>query len=155
MEFIFDDVRNTPKNTVPDMVISLHACDIATDIVLETAVSLGAGVILSTPCCHKYLSDRINSRELGFVLANPHLKNKLCDALTDALRIERLKCAGYEASAIELTDPENTPKNTLIKAVRGKGLTKDESLVRLERYEETLKFLLGEGSKDYLKEIIK
>ena len=155
MEFIFDDVRNTPKNTVPDMVISLHACDIATDIVLETAVSLGAGVILSTPCCHKYLSDRINSRELGFVLANPHLKNKLCDALTDALRIERLKCAGYEASAIELTDPENTPKNTLIKAVRGKGLTKDESLVRLERYEETLKFLLGEGAKDYLKEIIK
>ena len=80
MRFITDDVRNTPDGITPDMVISLHACDIATDIVINTAISLGARIILSTPCCHKYLNDRLNNRELDFVMKNSHLGNKLCEA---------------------------------------------------------------------------
>ena len=61
MKFICGDIsENTPMNISPDMVISLHACDIATDIVIDRATALGARIILSTPCCHRYLNDRIS-----------------------------------------------------------------------------------------------
>lgn len=147
MTFICDDVTNTPKDTVPDMVISLHACDIATDIVLDTAIKLGAGVILSTPCCHRYLNDKINCDELAFITEHAHLKATLCEVVTDAIRTERLRANGYSVSAVELTDPENTPKNTLIRAtLTGKARSDG-------RYEKILRFILGDGADSYLKEI--
>ncbi len=120
MKFICDDISNTPKDRIPDMVISLHACDTATDIVLNTAAKLSAKVILSTPCCQKELSGRINSPYLKFVTKYPKLKRSLCDTLTDALRLERLSALGYEVNATELVDPEDTPKNTLIRAIKRK-----------------------------------
>ena len=155
MRFIYDDIRNTPRDVSPDMVISLHACDVATDIVLDTAIELGAKIILSTPCCHRYLNDKIKAAELSFVTEYPHLKNKLCEAITDAIRIARLTSFGYKVSALELTDPENTPKNTLIRAVRGKALPSDKAKPYDKKYEEILKFVLGDGAKDYLSEIRK
>ena len=147
MSFIYDDVKNTPRDTVPDMVISLHACDIATDIVLDTAVELGARVILSTPCCQRYLSSKIDSLPLSFVTRYPHLKMKLSEVLTDALRAAHLTSRGYSVGVLELTDPENTPKNTLIRAIKSKDSGSSEE------YDEALKFLLGDGAKYYLKEI--
>ena len=151
MRFVCDDVRNTPKDIAPDMVISLHACDVATDIVLDTAIGLSAKIILSTPCCHRYLNDKISSPSLKFVTDYPHLKNKLCEAITDAIRIARLKKHGYAVSALELTDPENTPKNTLIRAVLKDGAKKSAPT----EYEDILKFVLGDGYEDYLKEFKK
>lgn len=147
MSFIYDDVKNTPRDTVPDMVISLHACDIATDIVLDTAVELGARVILSTPCCQRYLSSKIDSLPLSFVTRYPHLKMKLSEVLTDALRAVHLSSHGYSVGVLELTDPENTPKNTLIRAIKSKDSGSSEE------YDEALKFLLGDGARDYLEEI--
>ena len=154
MHFICDDVTNTPNELSPDMVISLHACDVATDIVLNRAIELNAKVILSTPCCHKYLNDKINNDSLSFVTDYPQLKNKMCEALTDAIRLARIKAAGYRVSALELTDPENTPKNTLLKAVRESGIQQEELLLRKSRYDEILAFLIGEGADSYLKEIL-
>ena len=153
MTFVYDDIRNTPKSVTPDMVISLHACDIATDIVIDTAIKLHAEVILSTPCCHRYLNDKIKASELSFVTEHPHLKNKLCEAITDALRIARLRSFGYKVSALELTDPENTPKNTLIRAVLNKNARQDELSANKARYEQILDFLLLSGKEDYLSEI--
>lgn len=150
MTFVYDDINNTPENVVPDMVISLHACDIATDIVLNAAIRLGAKVILSTPCCHRYINDKIDKSFLGFVTAYPHLAVKLGEVLTDSLRAERLKANGYNVSVLELTDPENTPKNTLIRAVKNEKRACDT-----KAYEEILNLVLGEGAKDYLKEISK
>lgn len=150
MRFVFGDVRNTPKDEHPDMVISLHACDTATDIVLRTAVSLGTGVILSTPCCHRRLSKDINSKELSFVTEYPHLKNKLCDALTDALRLKRLEAHGYSVAAIELTDPDDTPKNTLIRAIRQGA---DMNAEAMYEYRTALKLLLGADANDYPEDI--
>ena len=152
MEFIYDDVKNTPKDVCPDMVISLHACDLATDVVINTAAELGARVILSTPCCHRYLNGKVTAGELSFVTAFPHLSNKLCEALTDSLRSMRLRACGYAVTVCELTDPENTPKNTLIRAVK-KNLSSAELSRRREEYESALKFLMGEGAKNYLQEI--
>lgn len=153
MRFVCDDVTNTPQNISPDMVISLHACDIATDIVINRAIELGAKVILSTPCCHKYLNDKIKTEALSFVTDYPQLRNKLCEALTDSIRLARMNAAGYKVSALELTDPENTPKNTLLKAIREKNPTDKTLLERREKYDKILEFLLVDERDSYLKEI--
>ncbi len=153
MKFVYDDVRNTPGGEIPDMVISLHACDIATDIVIDTAAQLGAEVILSTPCCHRYLSKRINSKPLSFVTEYAHLSNKLCETLTDAIRAARLSAYGYDVTVPELTDPDDTPKNTLIRAVKNRSIGEAELKARRNRYDDILAFLLGESKDEYLKGI--
>lgn len=153
MNFVCDDIKNTPKGKSPDMVISLHACDIATDIVLNRAAELSAPVILSTPCCHRYMNGKVKADALTFVTKYPHLQNKLCEVLTDAVRAARLEAAGYSVSVVELTDPENTPKNTLIRAI--KRTKKGPDLTKSEEYSNILKFILGESYKNYLSEISK
>ena len=149
MTFITDDVRNTPKGVTPDMVISLHACDIATDIVINRAIELGTKVILSTPCCHRHINDKISAGELSFVTDYPHLRNKLGDALTDAIRVARLEANGYSVAALELVDPDDTPKNTLIKAIRKRGVDEE----KLKRYDAILDFVLGDKKSEYLQGI--
>jgi len=153
MKFICDNVTNTPKDITPDMVISLHACDIATDIVINCALNLKAKIILSTPCCHKYLNDKITTDELSFVTDYPQLRNKLCEAITDSIRLARISSHGYKVSALELTDPENTPKNTLLRAVREEGVSNAELDLRKARYDGILKYVLGKDYEFYLKEI--
>ena len=149
MTFVCDDVRNTPKGVTPDMVISLHACDIATDIVINRAVELGTKVILSTPCCHRHINDKITAGELSFVTDYPHLRNKLGDVVTDAIRVARLEANGYAVSALELVDPDDTPKNTLIKALKRHGRNEE----KMKRYDAILDFILGEKKSEYLKDI--
>ncbi len=152
MHFITEDIRNLPKDEIPDLVLSLHACDVATDIVLDSAASLGASVILSTPCCHRYLNGKVTSPELEFVTKFPHLSNKLCEALTDAIRLARLRTMGYKVAALELTDPDDTPKNTLIRAIKNPHVTEAELLSARDEYERILRFVLGEGALTYLSE---
>ncbi len=153
MHFEVADISKIEVTDAPDMVISLHACDIATDIVLDTAIRLGAGVILSTPCCHRYLNGKIAARELSFVTRYPHISNKLAEALTDSIRLARLRAGGYSVSALELTDPENTPKNTLLRAVKNARMS-DAAISEARReYEDILNFVLGDGAKNYLSEI--
>ena len=144
MEFICMDINEYDMVNKPDLVVSLHACDIATDIVLNKASENGAKVILSTPCCHHELNHKINCSALGLITDHSMLRQKLCDAATDALRILKLESEGYEATAMELIDPEDTPKNILIKAIK-KTNPNAEKMARLkEKYTETRKFLLGE-----------
>jgi hypothetical protein len=152
MRFTCEDISKITADEKVDMVISLHACDVATDIVIDTAIRLGAGVILSTPCCHNYLNSRINAEELSFVTEFPHLKGKICEAITDSLRLARLKAYGYSVTAPELTDPENTPKNTLIRAIKRQNVSQEELCALKARYESYLDFVLGEKKKDYLKD---
>lgn len=153
MHFVCEDITKLSAECSPDMVMSLHACDIATDVVIDTAIKLGSRVILSTPCCHRYINGKITAPELKFITDCPHIAGKLGEAVTDALRVMRLKANGYSVTAVELTDPENTPKNTLIRAFKAKDIS-DASLREYQReYDITLRFLLGEGAKDYLKEI--
>ncbi len=118
MHFHAGDIRQTPHDRHAHLVISLHACDIATDIVLDTAASLSADVILSTPCCHRYFEDKIKAPSLAFMTDQPFLRHKLNETLTDALRTVRLSSLGYRVTAVELTDPDDTPKNTLLRAIR-------------------------------------
>ena len=135
----------------PDLVISLHACDIATDLVIEQAISLSAEVVLSTPCCHRTLSRHINCAPLSFVTREPQLSQKLSEALTDGLRALRLSAAGYRVTVSELTDPENTPKNTIIRAVRDRAVGANRRREAAEReYRAALLYLFGDKADTYL-----
>lgn len=149
LHFVCDDINNfTPtwaNGKGVDLVISLHACDTATDIVINKAIEWGAKVILSTPCCHHELNHTMNCPALSFICDYSMLKQKLCDAATDALRIKLLEANGYSADALELIDPEETPKNIMLRAVAKKNFQKDSPAAKKAtlEYESAKKFLLG------------
>lgn len=153
MRFLCEDVRRTPSGN-PHLVMSLHACDIATDLVLTKGIELSASVILSTPCCHRTLSRYLSCPPLSFASGQPQLRQKLSEALTDGLRALRLTAAGYRVTATELTDPDDTPKNTLLRAVRLEGADKKGRAEAAQKeYEEALLYLFGNKAQDYLNAI--
>lgn len=149
MRFETGDIRSIDRSRAPHLVLSLHACDIATDIVLHFAAEVKAGVILSTPCCQHDMLGKVGAKELSFVTDYPKLSGKLCEALTDALRLLRLRTFGYECSALELTDPDDTPKNTLLRAVLPLYPNEAKCLAAKEEYRASLRFVFGKDTDDY------
>eukprot|EP00741_Cyanophora_paradoxa_P013795 tig00020710_g13317.t1 len=102
-----------------DMVVSLHACDTATDAALAQAVEWGAAAILAVPCCQKEALGQIRSEPLGALLRHGILKERVAALATDAARAALLTAAGYTTQVCEFIDMEGTPKNILIRALRG------------------------------------
>ena len=143
LSFICGDITKYEPESAPSLVISLHACDTATDIVLGKAMDWGARVILSTPCCHHELNHTINCPALSFVTEHSMLRQKLCDALTDSLRLKLLEANGYITDALELIDPEETPKNIMLRAVKRYSPEAQRCRDALKEYNEAKKFLLG------------
>lgn len=143
MKFYCDDIIKFNMDLKPNLVISLHACDIATDIVLNKASENDADVILSTPCCHHELNHTINCETLSFVTKHSMLRQKMCDALTDSLRLLKLESEGYKVDALELIDPEDTPKNIILRAIKKKKFDKEKQEELKLEYEKIKKFLLG------------
>ncbi len=141
-----DDIAPATSESV-HMVISLHACDTATDLVLQKAMDWGARVVLSTPCCHHELNRRLNAPALDFVSEHSMLRQKLCDAATDALRLKLLESRGYEVAALELIDPEETPKNIMLRGI----LRYDPASARCRKaaaeYAAAYEFLMGESPR--------
>ena len=142
LEFLCGDVGHYESPTPPSLVISLHACDTATDLVLERALHFGARVILATPCCHHELNHTLNCPALSFVAEHSMLRQKLCDAATDALRLKWLEANGYDVAALELIDPEETPKNIMLRAVYNDKKSETVRKKALAEYEEAKRFLL-------------
>ena len=120
LHFIAGDIRDFPIRRTPDLTVSLHACDIATDIVLGKGIDSQSRVILSTPCCHHEMMHQLKptGNYTDFLLEHSILKQKLADAATDALRCKVLEINGYDVTALELIDPEETPKNVLIRGIK-------------------------------------
>lgn len=147
LEFICGDVSAYEPDVKPSLVISLHACDFATDLVLNKAAEWDTTVILSTPCCHHELNHSINSPELYFITEHSMLRQKLCDAATDALRLSRLEAHGYSTSAIELIDPDETPKNIMLRAIKKAKFDPNskEAQDAYKRYVAAKRFLCGEN----------
>lgn len=131
-----------------DMVVTLHACDTATDFALAKAVGWGAKVILSVPCCQHELNGQIKSDVLAPILKYGLIKERLAALVTDAMRAEYLEGQGYDAQILEFIDMEHTPKNILIRAVKsGKQKQNGEKLNVCEKFlhiNPTLKRLLEE-----------
>ena len=151
LHFMTGDIRAFEVRRQPDLTVSLHACDIATDIVLAKGMDSGSRVILSTPCCHHEMMHQLKKqgKPTDFLLEHSILKQKFADAATDALRCRVLQIQGYEVQAMELIDPEETPKNVMIRAVKGgKLLPVQEEKLRRE-YREVCNLL---GVRPYLGE---
>jgi len=145
MHFICMDVGAYVPDGKVDLVISLHACDTATDMVLDFAARHGADAILATPCCQHQLYAEMNCPTLDFIGERPLLRQKFCAVATDALRLLKLEAAGYKTDATELIDPEDTPKNVMLRAYRRKGWRPDsaEAAEKRTRYRDTYRFLYG------------
>lgn len=141
LTFLAMDIGDFLPPAAIDLVISLHACDIATDIVLAYAIRQKAKVILSTPCCQHELFQSVKSPELDFILHYSILGQKFCDAATDALRALRLEAEGYQTEALELIDPEETPKNVMIRAIRSNKIQPGRRAAAMEKYEAALTLL--------------
>ena len=144
LEFLCGDVGKYHTNDKVHLVISLHACDIATDLVLSRALAFGADVILSTPCCHHAMSPLLQAEPLDFISKHSMLRQKLCDAATDALRLKILEAHGYSTAALELIDPEETPKNVLLRGIRKKHPDPAAMQAAKDEAERIRAFLLGD-----------
>ena len=146
LEFVCGDITKYETEVKPQLVISLHACDIATDIVLQKAAEWNARVILSTPCCHHELNHKLSCPELEFIAKYSMLRQKLCDAATDAMRLKLLEANGYSTDALELIDPEDTPKNIMLRAIKKSRKDVRAEEKALEEYKQIRKFLMGENA---------
>lgn len=123
LEFIEGDIEHFDKVSKVDMVMSLHACDTATDYAIYKAVKWDADIIMAVPCCQHELNSRINAPELSGITGYGILKERLSAIVTDAIRANVLNASGYDTQILEFIDMDHTPKNLLIRAVKsGKNM---------------------------------
>ena len=146
LSFVCGDINDFITDKTPDLVVSLHACDTATDIVLNKAMEWDAKVILSTPCCHHELNHTLNCPTLSFISEHSMLRQKFCDAATDALRLKLLEANGYRTAALELV--EDAPKNIMLRAIKINGFNKNSAAAKKlrEEYNTALGFLLSDNA---------
>ncbi len=132
LHFSVGNISDYSASESPDLVMTLHACDTATDFALEYAVSRGAKAILSVPCCQHQINTQLQQNRKGKIKQDDNalepilkyglLREKFSSLLTDALRGEWLESQGYRVQMLEFIDEEHTPKNVLIRAVRKSGV---------------------------------
>ena len=148
LEFLHGDIASYEGTDEVDMVVTLHACDTATDYALEKAVRWNAKVILSVPCCQHEVNKQMKSELFAPVFHYGIIKERMAALYTDALRAEVLEVMGYRVQILEFIDMEHTPKNLLIRAVK-QGKRKEnreaiEAILKEIHTEPTLYRLLME-----------
>ncbi len=127
--FLAQDVATYKPEVAPDIVLSLHACDTATDEALAFGVEQSASAILCAPCCQHELQTKMGSTGPNrAILRNGILKERLADVLTDAFRAQVLRVMGYKTNVVEFIDQESTARNIMIKGIRTKRTGTDNSL---------------------------
>lgn len=122
LQFLCGDIADYNGTDEVDMVVTLHACDTATDYALYKAVKWHASVILSVPCCQHELNQRIQCETLSGAFQYGLIRERTAALMTDAMRGQLLEMKGYKTQLLEFIDMEHTPKNILIRAVKSKGL---------------------------------
>ena len=135
LKFLEGNIADYTGVNEVDMVVTLHACDTATDYALDKAVEWNAKVILSVPCCQHELNGQIKNEILAPILKYGLIKERMAALITDAMRAEYLESQGYDAQILEFIDMEHTPKNILIRAVRtGKKKQNREAIKSCETF---------------------
>lgn len=132
LKFLHGDIATFDGVTKVDMVVTLHACDTATDFALFKAMQWGADVILSVPCCQHEWNKQLENDLLSPVFQYGLIKERVAALYTDAIRAEILENAGYRTQILEFIDIEHTPKNILIRAVKqGKKKENEEEIEKI------------------------
>ncbi|MPM36811.1 hypothetical protein SDC9_83414 [bioreactor metagenome] len=118
MEFHAIDIKNYVPNKKIHVVISLHACDTATDMALALGIKVESDVIIAVPCCHRELLNQYSYDPFKNILKHGVFKTRLADMLTDGMRSLMLEARGYDVSVVEYISPLETPKNLMIRAIK-------------------------------------
>lgn len=137
MEFHAIDINNYVPDKKINVVISLHACDTATDMALALGIKVNSDVIIAVPCCHREFLNQYSYEPFKSILKHGILKSRMADILTDGMRSLFLEAKGYDVSVVEYISPLETPKNLMIRAIK----TKEEDTKALEEYLNLMKNL--------------
>ena len=156
LQFLCGDIADYNGTDEVDMVVTLHACDTATDFALYNAITWNAKMIFSVPCCQHEVNKQIQSEDYSLLTRYGIIKERFSALTTDAIRANLLECCGYKTQLLEFIDFEHTPKNILIRAVRRpvlpssakkKYLAEVENMCREFHLEPTLYTLLRNDCK--------
>ena len=134
LRFEYGDIKDYNTNQVVDMVVTLHACDNATDAALVKAIKWNTSTILSVPCCQHEFFDKIDNDNLEPMLKHGLIKERLSSLVTDSLRSLFLETKGYKVQLVEFVDMEHTPKNILIRAT--KANVREEAINEYENFKK-------------------
>jgi len=150
LKFQVGDIAQYEGQSAVDMVVTLHACDTATDAALAQAIDWGASVILSVPCCQHELFRQVENKMLEPLLSHGLLKERFAALATDAVRAQLLEVLGYKVQMLEFIDPEHTPKNILIRATKSSKESKGAKADQAQKWEAYKEFRNSLHLKPYL-----
>ena len=136
LKFMYGDIRDFEYKNNVNMIVTLHACDTATDAALVKAIAWDCDIILSVPCCQHEFFDKIENENLRSMLKHGLIKERMSSLITDSLRSLFLEAKGYKVQLMEFISMEHTPKNILIRAVKANRNTRAAEI----EYEEFKKF---------------
>jgi len=136
LKFIHGDIKDFQGIDRVDMVVTLHACDNATDAALVKAVEWDAQAILSVPCCQHEFFNKIDNKVLQPMLDHGIIKEKLSSLVTDSLRANILEILGYNVQLLEFIDMEHTPKNILIRAIKSDNKNNSDAIEKYKVFKE-------------------
>lgn len=147
LEFLEGDIAQYKGKDDVDMVVTLHACDTATDYAIAKAIDWNAKVVLSVPCCQHELNNQIQNEVLSPIFKYGILKEKMAALITDGIRAGVLEEHGYDTQILEFIDMEHPPKNLMIRAVKKKNVSyaknqKLDNLIKELNVKPTIKELM-------------
>lgn len=152
LQFFVGDIASYKEGTQDsvDLVVTLHACDTATDFALEKAISWNAKVILSVPCCQHELNGQIKQEILAPIMDYGLLKERFAALVTDGMRAKLLESKGYQVQILEFIDMEHTPKNILIRAIKKDAMKAAKKEKSRQQFEQCKQFLEANPMLDTL-----
>ena len=154
LHFELGDINGFKYNNKVDMVITLHACDTATDYALYNAIKWNTKMIFSVPCCQHELNHQMKAESLKILTRYGIIQERVAALMTDSVRANLLECVGYKTQLLEFIDIAHSPKNILIRASKGKisnekrekSLNEVKDLMKEFNFKPTLYNLLKEDN---------